>query len=65
MTKSVASPLPLSRRPTMDNLCIGCLYPSKLNAAGERTCAVTGLVIEDFVREGAVKCSARKERDDE
>ncbi len=47
------------------NLCIGCLYRSKLNYAGERTCAVTGLVIEDFVRGGAVSCSARKERDDE
>ncbi len=46
----------------MDNICIGCLYRSKLNYAGERTCAVTGLVIEDFVREGAVNCSARVER---
>ncbi len=26
---------------------------------------VLGVVKEDFVREGAVKCSARKERDDE
>ncbi len=47
----------------MDNLCIGCIYRSKLNAAGERTCAVTGLVIEDFVREGAVNCSARVDRE--
>ncbi len=58
----VSSPPKLSRRPTMDNICIGCLYRSKLNAAGERTCAVMGLVIEDFVREGAVSCSARVER---
>lgn len=45
------------------NICIGCLYRSKLKD-GICTCAMTGMRIEDFVREGAVSCSERKERGD-
>ena len=45
------------------NICIGCLYRSKPTEEGVRTCAVTGMRIDNFISAGSTSCSARVDRD--